>query len=299
MRARPRASPALAGPLRLRSEVARSLVRVGEEVERGLAHSVLPEDVLHSLHQDLRRLASGLAVWGRLVPAREEAAVEEVAQRLRRLARLVGRVRDRDVTMELLARGGRGAASAADREAWRSFLGRLREDGHTDRELLRAFLTTERASGLLDRARGALSVPPRLDATRGLSEILGKERHLRQGRVRRARRKARRRPTIERLHRLRIRIRQWRHLASIETAAGAAIGRPPPQAWRQLQARLGRLHDLDVALTTVPDVLAESAQARRLKTARRTLREGIRRSLERLGVRTASLAPTRRRARAA
>ncbi len=272
------------GPIRLRGEVARSLDRARAEIDQGLGHSVLPPDVLHALHQELRRVASGLAVWGRLVPVRAEAEVEEVAQRLRRLARLVGRVRDRDVTMDLLARGGRGAASAADREAWRGFLGRLREDGHTDRELLRAFLTTERASGLLDRAQSALELPARPDAAQGLAQILGQERRERQGRVRKARRKARRKPTVERLHRLRIRIRQWRHLASIEAAAGHA-GAPPPESWRQLQARLGRLHDLDVALATVPETLADSAPCRRLRASRRTLRRGIQQGLAGLGVR--------------
>jgi CHAD domain-containing protein len=123
---------------------------------------------------------------------------------------------------------------------------------------------------------------PRADASRGLHRILADERRQRQGRVRKAHRKARRRPTSERLHRLRIRIRQWRHLASLELAARATANHPPPPSWQRLQGRLGRLHDLDVALATVPEDLVDADPPRRLRERRRALRRSVRASLERI-----------------
>jgi CHAD domain-containing protein len=281
-RARP--SPALSGPLRLRNELLRTLATLEREIELGLGHAVLSPDEVHDIHRELRRLASGLSVWGQLVAASQREAVSEVCRRVRRLARLVGRVRDRDVTTSLLAPAGRRGVRSEDLGPWDSFLGRLREDTHTSRELLRAFLRTERQGGLFDRAKGLLGLAPRADANRGLHRILAEERRRRQGKVRKAHRRARRNPTSERMHRLRIRIRQWRHLASLEVAARATSSRPPP-SWRGLQDRLGRLHDLDVALATVPEDLSDSDPARHLREKRRELRRSVRRSLERIAER--------------
>jgi len=269
----------------MRSELLRTLTTLEGEVDRGLGRTVLsPEDV-HDLHRDLRRVASGMGVWSRLVPTAQQIAVQEAARRYRRLARLVGRVRDRDVTTVLLTPVARRGRAAAEFAPWHDFLGRLRDDTQTGRELLLAFLRSERQGGLFDRSRTLLGLEPRADARRGLHRILAEERRLRQGRVRKAHRKACRRPTSERLHRLRIRIRQWRHLASLELIARATATHPPPPSWQRLQARLGRLHDLDVALATVPDELADSAPARRLKEARRRLRRSIRAALERIAAR--------------
>lgn len=272
------------GPVRLRSELARTLARLEREVDAGLAHPVLSPDEIHDIHRELRRLASGLTVWGQLVAASQEQPVRQTAQRVRRLARLVGRVRDRDVTSALLVPPGGRPKPDGSAAGWHEFLGRLREDTHTGRELLRAFLRTERQAGLFDRVEAVLGLAPRADARRDLHRILANERRRRQSRVRKAHRKARRDPTSERLHRLRIRIRQWRHLASLEVAAQAVSIRPPP-SWQQLQDRLGRLHDLDVALATVPEELGDTGPARQLKERRRDLRRLVRGSLERIAAR--------------
>ena len=280
-----RANPQPAGPLRLRAELVRTLSALLGEIDRGLLHPVLSDEEVHDLHRNLRRLASGLAVWGRLVPFGHASSADDLSRRLRRLARLVGRVRDQDVSTALFTQVSRQEGRSTDLGAWHAFLGRLRDDTHTGRELLRAFLRTERAGGLFDRVRALLEIGPRPDARRGLQRILAEERRLRQGRVRKAHRKARRRPTSERLHRLRIRIRQWRHLAGLEVIARATANHPPPPSWRLLQARLGRLHDLDVALATIPPELDEAEPALRLKDRRRRLRRSVRAALEQIASR--------------
>lgn len=287
--ARPRA--ASAGPLRLRDELGRSLATLEHRIEAGLGHFTLAPEEVHDIHREMRRLVSGLSVWARLVPAGRRPEVQAAARRLRRLARLVGRVRDRDVTTALLAPAGRGHARTETPGTWEEFLGRLREDTHIGRELLRAFLRTERQGGLFERVRGLIDLEPRPDAARGLSRILAEERRRRQGKVRRAHRKARRDPTSERLHRLRIRIRQWRHLNALEVAAHAAARRPPPPSWQRLQARLGRLHDLDVALATVPEELGRAAPALRLRERRRKLRRSVQKSLEMIAARPERAVP--------
>ena len=279
------AVPAPAGPLRLRLELVRTLSTLDGEIERALVRSALTPEDIHDVHRDLRRLASGMAVWGHLVPTSQKVVVAEAARRLRRLARLVGRVRDRDVTSQLFASAARAPAGAAGPDPWHDFLGRLRDDRQTGRELLLAFLRSERQAGLFDRARNLLGLNPRADAGRGLHRILADERRLRQDRVRKAHRKARRRPTSQRLHRLRIRIRQWRHLSTLELAARATSSHPPPPTWQRLQSRLGRLHDLDIALATVPPELGGEAPVRRLRDRRRELRRSITAALDQIASR--------------
>jgi CHAD domain-containing protein len=263
---------------------------VGREIDRGLAPAALSPEAVHDLHRDLRRLAILLSVWERLVPAERAVTVDELARRLRRLARLVGRVRDRDVTAGLLEPSARGRDPR-----WGEFLGRLREDREAGRELLRAFLTSERQAGLLDRLAETLAVEPRAGAARSLERILTDIRHRRQARVDKAHRKARRDPSAERLHRLRIRIRQWRHLAALESVVGSRRN-PVTSGWQQLQGRLGRLHDLDVALATIPEELGSAPVALRLTERRRRVRLEVRRSLERMGPlpRAAATPPPRR-----
>lgn len=277
----PRPGAIAGGPLRLRAALDRTLAALDHKVDQALAHPTLTPEDIHDLHREMRRLVSGLSVWSGLVAAGRRESVREVTGRLRRLARLVGRVRDRDVTEALLAPERNARPGGPELGPWEQFLGRLREDTHTGRELLRAFLRTERQGGLFDRARGLVDLLPRADARRGLQRILAEERRHRQGRVRKAHRKARRDPTSERLHRLRIRIRQWRHFAALEMAARVTATRPPP-SWQRLQGRLGRLHDLDVALATVPEDLLDATPAARLKERRRKLRRSVRETLERL-----------------
>jgi CHAD domain-containing protein len=271
------------GPERLRGELKRTLADLETELDQELGQPApTPEDV-HRIHQDLRRLASGLTVWDRIVPARHRSEAREVQQRLRRLARLVGRVRDRDITAGLLAPAS-GRSPPSRNPEWVEFLGRLRDDTRTGRELLQAFLRTERRGGLLVRVGRLLERPVGPEARRDLGQLLGREGSRRHGRLAKAHRKARERPTSARLHRLRIRIRQWRHFNGLANGVRRARGGLPSPAWQRLQERLGNLHDLDVALATVPDDLADTAAARRLRRDRRRLLASVQAALDRLEV---------------
>ncbi len=268
------------GPVRLRDELRRTLAALEAELDRDLARPAPSPEEVHRLHQELRRLSSGLAVWARLLSARSRLEAEEVVRRLRRLARLVGRVRDRDITVRLLTANPGGVPSG--NPEWARFIGRLRDDSRTGRELLQAFLRTERRGGLLARAGRLLERRPVAESLTALTEVLGQERRRREGRVDRAHRRARKRPNVERLHRLRIRIRQWRHFAGLAHAVRPLPDRRPAVSWQRLQTQLGVLHDLDVALATVPETLVRAVPAGRLRRRRRHLLGSVRASLDRL-----------------
>jgi len=269
-------------PLRLRSHLVRVLAAVDRSIDSVLRRPQAPPAVLHDLHRDLRRLAGGLAVWERVLPRREAARLQPLLPRARRLARLVGRVRDKDVTIALFDRYARNRDEPMEAARVRRFLMRLRDDARTGRELLRAFLRTERDRGLFAEIGSFLARSPAKAPSAHLHRLLANEAASRHARVHRAREKARRRPSPERLHRLRIRVRQLRHFSDlVAPVAPDTIGRVPP-ALRQLQGRLGRLHDLDVALATLDPELHGTAWADRLDGQRRRMRREARDALARL-----------------
>ncbi len=265
-------TPIPASPRALQLGLERVLAAVRQEIDGAIDRPHVPPETLHDLHRDLRRLSSGLRLWGERLAPRHAPDLPPMIRRLRRFARLVGRVRDRDVTLALLEPLARGPRrSRPDRPLGR-FLAQLHEEGRTGRELLRAFLTTERRGGLLDQVGAALDRPVRAGARHQLTEIFREEWQVHRRRVRRAHRRARKRPTTDRLHRLRIRIRRWRHLASLAEIAQISPPEPLEPRLRSLQDRLGRLHDLDIALDALPAELASSPAARHL-AARRELEQ--------------------------
>ncbi len=276
-RARAARSPS---PVALKRGLSRLVTTVEQQIDRAIEHPSPPPEVLHDLHRELRRLAGGLSLWEELLPARSAADVKPIVRRIRRFARLVGRVRDRDVTLSLLEPLLGVRDRAAEARALRGFVGRLREDGRTGRELLRAFLTTERRGGLLDQSRSVLARVPRAGAGEEIVRIFRDEWQVHRQRVRKARRRARKHPDIDRLHRLRIRIRRWRHLASLADLANVPAPERVAPSLRTLQDRLGHLHDLDVALTSLPDELTRSAAARRLAETLRRQQALVRSHLE-------------------
>lgn len=168
-----------------------------------------------------------------------------VRRSLRRVARLAGKARDPDVHGEVLAAAraelssrptspwpGRWAATLArESRVRRRALGRaMREEWERD---LAAGLRS--ASVLLDG--GARSAPPLPSWRRSA------QRHSR--RLLDAFERARRRPSTKRLHRLRQSIREARLFDALAEGRRVPVARAAPPAVRQLQARLGRLHDLE------------------------------------------------------
>jgi len=247
------------------------------EIDRVVENPQPAAETLHRLHRELRRLRVGLDVWTRASTPGHRFDLVAYDRRLRRLARLVGGVRDRDVALELLAQGPTDLPSR-ERSQLRRLRVRLADDARIGRELLRASLRAERDLGLFEGLRAGFHIPPSARRGRALRAYLDDVRDERQEAIREAHKKARRKPSSRRLHRLRIRVRNWRHIADLasvlETAQPVTVARP----LRSLQARLGRLHDLDV----VEDLTAKVASptlSRAIRKERRRQHESLVRQL--------------------
>lgn len=262
------------------------------ELDRILANAISSVDTvierphptagsLHRLHRELRRLRTGLAVWARLLSRRDQERLRPLDLRLKRLARLVGRIRDRDIAIDLLSHvdGGRWTPEETLRLA--RYRTRLRDDARTGRELLRAFLRAERDAGLFPQVRSEWHRPRLRYRSNDVRAVLYRFRGRGEERVRKARRKARRRPTTSRLHRLRIRVRGLRHVIDLVGAIDPTDARPLSAPVRRLQRDLGRLHDLDVVLDGLAPEVEPTAWANALRTERRRLRETLLSYLER------------------
>jgi len=287
-------SPRPARPVQLSAELHRRLDSVTHRVDHAITEPHPSVESLHQLHREMRRLLVGLNIWAQLLPQRERDALRPVVRRWKRLSRLVGQVRDHDVVLSLLEEVESARVPPEDARGYHEFLSRLRDDTRTGRELLRAFLRTEREARLLEEVGVAIDSTPLHTAGVRLRRLLAVETEYRWGRVRKAHRKARRRPTVDRLHRLRIRLRQLRHTADLVGIVDPQAVASIPVAFRRLQAHLGRLHDLDVALLTLDPERAEMAWGEALRVRRRRERRAARRALASLAV-----APARRRRKVA
>ncbi len=233
-------------------------------------------EVLHELHRDLRRLRTLVRWWGRVGPARQRERLRSIGAHLRRLSRLVGSVRDLDVELGLWEHVHRPASDrGSDLD---SFGLRLRESARTGRELLRASLRAERATGLFRELENHLA---RVDAPRSLGALraaLDGER----GRLARATARARRRSLAaaepHRMHDLRIRVRQLRYLTDLEDSLAGRERPSFPTRYARLQRRLGELHDRDLLamhLIRVAPQHRASAWGRRLHQGREELRASL------------------------
>jgi CHAD domain-containing protein len=276
------ASPASSRPTQLSVELRAMLAQVATSIDEFVRQSTPSPDRVHRLHRAMRRLRVGLELWGRLLAANDRATVATLARRVKRLARLVGQVRDRDIVLDLLQHTHPRGASAAETQRFHQFWGRLRDDSRTGRELLRAFLTSERESGLFRSIEESLALRPRSSAAADLTRAMAKENLDRHEKVRRAHRRASERASSVRLHRLRIRLRQFRHISELTRSVEPTAAHRVPAVFRRLQDRLGALHDLDVALATLDPELNRSPWAAGLRKVRRLTRTAARGELDRL-----------------
>ena len=242
--ARPRSTPRpVADFVR---ELDRRLDSTLHELDRLVAAPRPAASALHRLHRDLRRLRVGIGVWARLLPKAPRTELEGYDRRLKRLARLVGGVRDRDVTLDLLADRSLPGGNR-ERARLHQIRARLVDDARVGRELLRVFLRAERDSGLFEGIRSGLHVIPPRHRVQRLDGYVAQIRDEERREVQQAHRRARRKPSTRRLHRLRIRMRNWRHLSDLSTTLTPVKPLVAPPPLRALQRRLGRLHDLEVA----------------------------------------------------
>ncbi len=217
-----------------------------DRLEELLAGADRPEGLsgreIHDLHRELRARRVDLELLLRLLPAKARGKARAERQRVVQLARRVGELRDRTVVGELLDRPEISTRiPSVTMELARHLLRREEEVG---RVLLRSLLGHPALRSGLRWERTAwdrLKVP-----SPSLRRALEQERRFRSRRVRRAWKRARRRPSSRRLHRLR---RALRNRALLEgTLDPSAPGAPPPRrgspAW--VQRELGRLHDLEM-----------------------------------------------------
>jgi|HubBroStandDraft_1064217.scaffolds.fasta_scaffold03242_4 CHAD domain-containing protein len=266
-------------PTTLARDLERVLSEVAGSVDDVIARPHPSPESLHDLHREMRRLRHAIGIWQQLLPTRHRELIGPLDRRLKRLARLVGRVRDRDVMLGLIEGSTLPRPSREEAEMLGRLRVRLRDDARTGRELLRVFLHSERDAHLFEGLRESLELPPRRTPKELLARILEEEQSVRHAGVRAAHRKARRRPSSARLHRLRIEVRRLRHLTEVRAHLSRGRPREFPPAVRRLQTRLGRLHDLDVVLGGLDNELRSSEWAAELRRERRRIRAAIQRSI--------------------
>jgi len=271
----PRAARRAAGSASLVAELDRLLGDVLRSVDEVLKPPHPTPESLHCLHRDLRRLGVGLSIWQELLARRDRELLRPLDARLRRLSQLVGRVRDRDIAIGLLERSDGKAYPPREIRRLERYRTRLRDDARTGRELLRAFLRAERDAHLFDRVQESFHAPLPARRAADLPRLLARSHEENRDRLEKAHRRARRRPSIGRLHRLRIRVRGVRHLSEISTKVLPEEAAPFPAVLRQLQGDLGRLHDLDVVLAGLEREIRSTAWAAALRKKRRRQRRRI------------------------
>ncbi len=154
--ARARVRPAV-----LTRELERLLAEVAGAVDDVIDRPHPSPESLHELHREMRRLRHALAIWERLLPSRQRELVRPLDRRLKRLARLVGQVRDRDVVLELIEGTKLPRPTREDAALVARMRARLRDDARTGRELLRVFLRSERDAHLFEGLREGLELGPR------------------------------------------------------------------------------------------------------------------------------------------
>jgi CHAD domain-containing protein len=273
----------------LRSEIAR-LARRAESGLRGCAYRAAPDaEMLHRLHRDVRELRVTHLLL--VAPVKGTTRESLLDVQLNKLAGLVGEVRDRDVAIDLLLR----STPAVGGHLRASLQTRLRHEGQVGRELLRARARSALDHHLLQtlilQVAGA-AVPSPSQLRREMESALA--RH--HATVIRAYRRALRKPSIRRLHRLRIALRNARAMRSL---VGRVTGHPAnvvPSELERLQRALGRLHDMDMvaeriaALPPGEDLdrwekgWRKTRKAERIETLARMQRKKTRKALDWLTV---------------
>ncbi len=222
----------------------RATARAVEELAARVARDPnVDAEVLHRFHQQLRKLRIDVRAVRELLPERHRPLAFEAVRKIGRLSRLVGDVRDLDVTHTLVMAPSARTLSGS-REGLSEVRHRLVEEARTGRSLLGAFVRADIDQGLFREPDRLLDVAGRrLDgpaARFALQRIQAREVR----RTERARRRAVRRPDPERSHDFRIGLRRVRLVAELRVAAAGRRSARFPELLRGVQADLGALHDL-------------------------------------------------------
>ncbi|MGD0588985.1 MAG: CHAD domain-containing protein [Thermoplasmata archaeon] len=262
-------------PERVAREVAGILDEVTKAVDQVVAAARPSVASLHRLHRQMRRLRTGLALWETLLPNTEREILHPLDVRIKRLSRLVGRIRDRDIALSLLQRFDARRAGHRDLLSVTRYRIRVQDDARTGRELLRAFLRSERQARLLDDVGERLRSLPRTGTFRDPHRAVVLAHVRTYDKLSRAHRQARRRPSMERLHRLRISIRRARQFSDLAAALDPQHERAFASSLTRLQSKLGDLHDFDMVLVGLDDEVRRTAWADALRDERRRRRREI------------------------
>jgi len=267
-------------PERVAREIAGILEEATRAVDQVVASTHPSPESLHRLHRQMRRLRTGLALWEALLPSAERDLLHPLDVRIKRLSRLVGRIRDRDISLALLQRFGGKRPGRRDLLRLEEYRTRVQDDARTGRELLRAFLRSERQARLLDDVGERLRSLPRSGSFRDPQRAVALAHARTHENLRRAHRKALRRPSMERLHRLRIRIRRARQFTDLAVALDPRHERGFSSSLVRLQKDLGDLHDLDMVLVGLDEEVRKTAWADALRDERRRRRREVLKALE-------------------
>lgn len=264
----------------LAKEIDRILAEASREVDGVIDHPYPTPESLHRLHREMRRLRTGLSVWEELLGSTDRASLKPLDRRIRRLARLVGQVRDRDVALALLEGVGSRADSRREVDQLNRYRARLRDDARTGRELLRAFLRAEREKRLLDDVGETVRTGSLTVRGSRLLRVLEEHETRERESVARAHRRARKRPSMNRLHRLRIRVRRMRQVSDLASAVDPGRNGTLANSLRRLQQHLGRLHDLDVLFLDLEPLMRRTGWGKMLRKERGRQRRSIVKSLD-------------------
>jgi CHAD domain-containing protein len=264
----------------LAREIDRVLAEVSREVDGVIERPYPTPESLHRLHREMRRLRTGLGVWEELLTSADRTSLKPLDRRLRRLTRLVGQVRDRDVALALLEGAESRANSRREVDRLNRYRARLRDDARTGRELFRAFLRAEREARLLDEIGETVRARSRTVRESRLRRILEEHETRERANVARAHRRARKRPSMNRLHRLRIRVRRMRQVSDLAAKVDPERNGTLANSLRRLQQHLGRLHDLDLLFLDLEPFLRKTGWGEMLRKERARQRRSVLKTLE-------------------
>jgi len=293
--AAPRAAPLSLPPHgrdpvdRLRQRLESKRRRLDDLLAAIVAGAPTPDE-LHRAHRDLRRIRIDGALWAGLVPRGRAAGYPATDRTVRDLGRAVGSARNLDVAVDLLTPpGARHPAVGSLSPELAPAVRRLRGYARTERRRLARLVTGGLRAAFLDGIERPLraALPPA--AAERLAERLEETTTVRIARLERALARAYRRPTVERLHAVRIELRAVRYLDQLRVEVLGATHLDGLGPFARLQPELGRLNDVDVARRLAKRLPAGPARGRV-----RTLLGARRKALRRRIVRTLGEKPVRR-----